>query len=309
MTATPAVRNPSCKNPGHNPYSSTDAYLYEDDSYTSVIGPCPECSNKPFKSLSTGLEVLDKALDGGFRPGELIAVSGPTAVGKSMAVLGFVRRAIRDDRAALFFGLESDAEVTIGRAIAADCRIPTGSVMDPEKRASLDDQTKEKIRAAAATYREGAGSRSHIADLGLLARRDEFNMKGVARLVDKRFYDLVVVDYVQMLDEGLQALPALKALALAENATVVAVVQDGAYQVKEARMMIRMYADIAIHLFRPDQEEADSSRSGEMDVEITKNRRGRLYRVEVAFQGHYARLITMSGDEHLHEIHSSRWSI
>ena len=61
---------------------------------------------------------------------------------------------------------------------------------------------------------------------------------------------------------------------------------------------IEMEADTVMLLHRPDLAEKDLTRAGEIDIEIAKQRHGRLGTVTLAFQGHYSRCVSMFDDRH-----------
>jgi replicative DNA helicase len=52
--------------------------------------------------------------------------------------------------------------------------------------------------------------------------------------------------------------------------------------------------DLALMMHRDDIHDCDSTRSGEVDLEIIKHRYGPSRRTTIAFQGHYARFVDMA---------------
>jgi replicative DNA helicase len=53
-------------------------------------------------------------------------------------------------------------------------------------------------------------------------------------------------------------------------------------------------ADFIVDIERPDLLDSHSTRPGEADITIVKNRLGPQLRTTVAFQGHYARFVDMA---------------
>ena len=54
--------------------------------------------------------------------------------------------------------------------------------------------------------------------------------------------------------------------------------------------------DLLVLLDRPDAYDLESSRAGEIDLVVAKNRHGPTATVTVAFQGHYCRMVDLFSD-------------
>lgn len=70
--------------------------------------------------VATGFPVLDGALGGGVRPGELVLLAGPPGVGKTVMALQWARRAARSGQRAIFVCYEHDPSTLLLRLIALE---------------------------------------------------------------------------------------------------------------------------------------------------------------------------------------------
>jgi replicative DNA helicase len=69
---------------------------------------------------STGFPLLDEALGGGLRSGELALLGGPQGNGKTMIGLQFVRNVVRSGRTGIVFSYEHQANTLIERLISLE---------------------------------------------------------------------------------------------------------------------------------------------------------------------------------------------
>jgi replicative DNA helicase len=75
---------------------------------------------------STGFEVLDLNLGGGFRSGELILLAGPQGLGKTTWALQVARNVARSGRSVLFFSFEHDPQTLLIRLVALEAGLLGG---------------------------------------------------------------------------------------------------------------------------------------------------------------------------------------
>jgi replicative DNA helicase len=148
------------------------------------------------------------------------------------------------------------------------------------------------------------------ADLTMLQIRSKCR-----RLQQKHGLNLVVVDYLQLMESGKRAenrvvevgqiSRGLKKLAKELAVPVVALSQlnrgseqrqDKRPQVSDLRESgsIEQDADMVILLHREDAYEKESPRAGEADLIVAKHRNGPTATITVAFQGHYSRFVDMA---------------
>lgn len=137
------------------------------------------------------------------------------------------------------------------------------------------------------------------------------------RLKQRGSLDLVVIDYLQLLQYGGGRRPEsrqqevsdisrqLKLMAKELEVPVIALSQlnrgpeqrtDKKPQVSDLRESgsLEQDADVVILLHREDQYEKESPRASEADLIVGKHRNGPAAVITTAFQGHYSRLVDMA---------------
>ena len=86
--------------------------------------------------IPSGIGDLDRLTDG-WRPGNLVTVTGPTSGGKTTLMLGFALEAAKRDYKTIFIGMEMSNAVIVRKAVAALSSVATGHTnlraMTPEK--------------------------------------------------------------------------------------------------------------------------------------------------------------------------------
>ncbi|MGP3967877.1 replicative DNA helicase [Streptomyces sp. 6N223] len=138
------------------------------------------------------------------------------------------------------------------------------------------------------------------------------------RLRQRNELQLIVIDYLQLMQTGSSRRPEsrqqevaemsrnLKLLAKELEVPVVALSQlnRGPEQRTDKKPMIsdlresgsiEQDADMVILLHREDAYEKESPRAGEADLIVAKHRNGPTATITVAFQGHYSRFVNMQG--------------
>jgi replicative DNA helicase len=81
----------------------------------------------------TGFEALDKAIDGGFRSGELILLGGPQGLGKTTFALQVARNVAESGRPVLYFCYEHDPLSLLERLVALEAG-EFGDIEAPDRR-------------------------------------------------------------------------------------------------------------------------------------------------------------------------------
>lgn len=91
---------------------------------------------KPEGLMSTGLRDLDRVLDGGFMPGDLVVMAGRPGMGKTLVAASMSRQAARADMAGGFYSMEMPDEQAVARLLADESfgrsshqRIASGHIM------------------------------------------------------------------------------------------------------------------------------------------------------------------------------------
>jgi replicative DNA helicase len=136
------------------------------------------------------------------------------------------------------------------------------------------------------------------------------------RIQQNRGLDLVVIDYIQLLENGGRRAESrqqevsdisrsIKLLAKELQVPVIALSQlnrgpeqrtDKKPLVSDLRESgsIEQDADMVILLHREDAYDKETPRAGEADLIVAKHRNGPTATITVAFQGHYSRFVDMA---------------
>lgn len=263
----------------------------------------------PLRNVPTGITDLDDILGGGLHPGQLALVAARPSVGKSVAGLGFARyAAIKHGIPTLLVTCEMSADDVMRRLISAEATVnlhhlQTGEL--DERDWGLIARIAEKVTAAPLHIDFTPGISA--AQLRSTIRNLHRSTTGLG---------LVIVDYLQLMtppkaenrEQRIAALAReLKYMSQEFNVPVVALAQLNRESEKRVDKVptssdlresgaLEQEADVIVLLHRPDMYEDDSPRAGECDVIVSKNRSGPKRTIATVFQGHYARLASMSSE-------------
>lgn len=245
----------------------------------------------PWKDAQARLNTLS--------PGQFIVVAGRAAMGKSVALLDIAREAaIHRGRCTVFHTLEMSRDEVVMRILAAEARVP----QDHMKHRAITGEEWERISRARGALEAAP---LHIIDTPSVGIAD---LRGSVK--DHR-PELVVLDYLQLAQvnpkvdrrQGLEELTrGLKLLAMGEQVAVVAASQlnRGPEQrtghvpmLSDLRETgaIENDADAVILVHRPDYYDPDTSRAGEVDLIVAKQRGGPTGTLTMVHQLHYARIV------------------
>jgi replicative DNA helicase len=136
------------------------------------------------------------------------------------------------------------------------------------------------------------------------------------RIKQRRGLDLIVIDYLQLLQSGMKRVENrqvevaamsrnLKLMAKELEVPVIVLAQlnrESEKRTDKTPLMsdlresgtLEQDSDIVILVHRPDAYDRDSPRSGEADLIVAKHRGGPRATITVAFQGHYSRFVDMT---------------
>jgi len=242
-------------------------------------------------------------------PGELILIGARPSVGKSTVAMDFARySALHLKKRVLFASLEMTGKNCMQRLVSAEATVDLAKF----KNRSATDVDWDRIAKIKSSIEES----SLIIDafpgytLGRLRAR-------LRREERRGGCQLVIVDYLQLMkmppsDSREQAVAAtsrgLKLMALEFEIPIVLLAQlnrgpehrnDKTPVMSDFRESgaLEQDADVGLLLFREDASDQESSRAGELDVIVAKNRNGARGTVTVAFQGHYSRAMDMAPRE------------
>mgnify|MGYP001390789531 CR=1 FL=1 len=259
----------------------------------------------PYKDLTA-------ALDGGWRPGELVILGGRPAHGKTTIALDAARAAARGGHRVLFCSLEMSREEIGQKITAAESRVLYSRVRNPKTRTEEDY----------ARLRDYVCSEPLPITVDHRAESSVSRIRGRVRAMRRqgKAPEVVVVDYLQLMSmpgraqdsrarEVDEATRQLKLLAKDEGVVVIALSQvnresakrdTGMPQVSELRESggIEQNANIVLLIHNPSAEDKESpaalERAGEIDIKIGKNRNGAASTVVVAAQMHYSRCVDLA---------------
>ncbi len=279
------------------------------DLMSMTIDSIEAAANTPDGALlgvPSGLPELDRFTQG-FQPGQMIVVAARPGVGKSTLGMDFVRHAaIAKGIPAAVFSLEmSDLEI-MQRVISAEARVALTNIRSGDVSSGEWDRLAQKM--------------PHIQSAPLFvdttASATVGYIRSKARAIQRQHgLGLIMIDYLQLMSSGKRVESrqvevsefsrAIKLLAKELEVPVVVMSQinrqsesrqDGLPRVADLRESgsIEQDADMVILIHRPEQHDSDTTRIGEADLIVAKNRSGQTGTAPVAFQGHYSRFAPLS---------------
>ena len=238
------------------------------------------------------------------RPGQLVTIAARPSLGKSLIAQDLVRYVgLRKQIPCVLFSLEQDRDEVMDRFIAAEAGVLLERIIAKD----LDDAAWSRIAAAKERFDD---SRLVIDDTPKATPAHiRARLRGMARHDPAQ---LAVVDYLQLMgtpagsenrqQEVTALVGSLKAIAREFRIPLVMCCQlnrgpeqrhDKRPHLSDARESgsVDNDSDVAILIHREDFYEPDSSRAGEADLLVDKNRNGPRGTATVGFQGHYARFV------------------
>lgn len=258
-------------------------------------------------SVPTGLIDLDRLLNGGLRPGQVIVVAGRPGMGKSVEARGIARAAaIHHKLPTVLFTMEMTAVEVFHCLLSAELRIPLSAITSGE----LSDN--DWIRIA-----RFVGDTSDVPlfiddTAGITVA--EIRAKAL-RMRRSHGLSLLIVDYLQLVSVSngkenrqvavAEMTRAFKMLAQQLNIPIVLVAQlnrgpeqrtDKRPQLSDLRESgsLENDANVVIFVHRDDYYEKASPRAGEADLIIAKHRSGATDTITVASQLHHSRFVDMA---------------
>lgn len=267
------------------------------DLYLDFVADLEEIQDGKKMGLPYGFADLD-TLTSGMQPGNVTVVAAQSGVGKSTLALNAAVAAAKTGARTMFSSLEMSATELMQKIAAAEGKIALHHLTH---KSGLTPEGWEIVRRLGPelfqtlplrVYRPDGASLGDIASTARACARAD----GL---------DLLVVDYVQLVEVEQsrnvtreQAVAAvsrgLKNLSTQLGCHVIALSQlndDGL--MRESRA-IKNDASVVIKVERPDADDKESPRSGEVDLVVEKNRFGPTACVTVAAQLHYSRFVDMA---------------
>ncbi|MGK4909694.1 DnaB-like helicase C-terminal domain-containing protein [Streptomyces albus] len=268
------------------------------DLYLDFVAELESIQDGKQIGLTYGFPDLDM-LTSGMHPGNVTVMAAQSGIGKSTLALNTAVAAARAGATVMFSSLEMSETELMQKIVAAEGKIPLHHLTHQGGLTSEGWETVNRLGTELfrtlplRVYRpEGAS----LADIASAARACARTPGGIG---------LLIVDYLQLVEVAQprhmnreQAVAAvsrgLKNLAVQLDCHVIALSQlndDG--RVRESRA-IKNDASVMVRIERPDADEPESPRAGEVDLVIEKNRFGPTACVTVASQLHYSRFVDMA---------------
>ncbi|MFF4845516.1 DnaB-like helicase C-terminal domain-containing protein [Streptomyces collinus] len=267
-----------------------------DDLYLDFVADLEDIQNGRKIGLPYGFADLD-SLTSGMRPGNVTVVAAQSGVGKSTFALGAAVAAAKSGGRVMFSSLEMSSTELMQKIAAAEGNLPLHHMTH---QGMLTAEGWEKIRRLGAelfktlplrVYRPDGASLSDIASSARACARAD----GL---------DLLIVDYLQLVEvEQSRTITREQAVASVSRGLKNLSVQLGCHVIalsqlnddglmRESRA-IKNDASLVIKVERPDADDKDSPRAGEVDLVIEKNRFGPTCTLTVAARLHYSRFEDM----------------
>ncbi|MGW1270080.1 replicative DNA helicase [Streptomyces sp. NPDC002491] len=267
------------------------------DLYLDFVADLEDVQNGRKIGLTYGFADLD-TITSGMQPGNVTVVAAASGVGKSTFALNAAVAAAKTGARTMFSSLEMSATELMQKIVAAEGQLALHHLTH---QGGLTEEGWETVRHLGPqlfqtlplrVYRPDGASSADIASAARACARDG----GL---------NLLVVDYLQLVETEQsrnttreQAVASvsrsLKNLSVQLGCHVIALSQlnDDGFM-RESRA-IKNDASVVIKVERPDADEPESARAGEVDLVIEKNRFGPTARVTVAAQLHYSRFVDMA---------------
>ena len=235
------------------------------------------------------------------RPGELITIGATSGSGKSVTAADLLRHAgLSLHLRSVLYTLEMARGAVMDRIVSAETNVPLAHF----QQYAVDDFDWPRIARMHPRFADGRFTIDDSPSTSLASIRADL------RSARRDPYQLVIVDYLQLMRPGstdrtrereVAALATgLKAIAMEFRVPVVMLAQlnrnsasrPDRTPVKEDLResgAIEQASDVVLLVHRPDMYDPDSTRPGEADLIVAKNRSGALGIRTALFQGEYGR--------------------
>lgn len=268
------------------------------DIVKSSIQKIEELYNKKadLTGVSSGFRDLD-AMTAGLHPGELTIIAARPSMGKTAFSLNMAQAvAVRQKKTVAYFSLEMGKEAVMMRMLSAESKVSMSEI----RNGRIQDSSWPRLIQAAGSLSEAPlfiDDTSGVSPFEIRAR--------CRRLKSKHGLDLIMIDYLQLMDLKLRVESReravseisknLKVLAKELQVPVVALAQlnRGVEGRADRRPMlsdlresgsIEQDADVIMMLYRDDYyDKEDSDKQGKAEVIIGKQRNGPTGTVHLKF--------------------------
>jgi replicative DNA helicase len=248
---------------------------------------------------STGLPDLDRKLNGGLRPGNLIVIAGRPKMGKTALAVNISNNIAADGGVSLVASMEMTKPELHNRNLASIGGIPLDHLIDPKQ---LDEQDWPRLTHAITKIGEMALYMDDQPAMSLLDIRSK--AKQVKRRAGK--LSVLVIDYLQLMsgpgdNRNAQIESITRGLkALAKELDVPIILLSQLNRKLEERPnkrpmpsdlrdsgSIEQDADIVIFVYRDEVYNPDSPDKGMAEINVALNRQGAPGMVPMVYVGEY----------------------
>jgi replicative DNA helicase len=263
-------------------------------------------NNSAITGLETGFIDFDE-LTAGLQPSNLVILAARPAMGKSTLVTNLATHvAVELRKPAVIFSLEMSQMELVQRVLAAEARVDSERL----RTGRLQETDWPKLSQAMGRLAEAPLYIDDTPGINLMEIRSK-----ARRLKQKHGLDLVVVDYLQLMQshrrvesrvqEVSELSRGLKILAKELDVPVLALSQlsrkpedrtDRRPQLSDLRESgsIEQDADIVCFIYRDEVYDPDSPAKGEAELIVSKHRNGPLRTIRLSFIGHHSRFANMA---------------
>lgn len=267
------------------------------DLYLDFVADLEDIQDGKRMGLTYGFLDLDM-ITSGMQPGNVTVIAAQSGVGKSTLALNAAVAAAKTGAKTMFSSLEMSGTELMQKIAAAEGKIALHHLtheggLTPEGWETVRRLGPELFQELPLrVYRPDGASLADIASAARACARDD----GL---------DLLVLDYLQLVEvEQSRSVTREQAVASVSRGLKNLSVQLGCHVIalsqlnddglmRESRA-IKNDASVVLKVERPDMDEPESPRAGEVDLVIEKNRFGPTGRVTVAAQLHYSRFVDMA---------------
>lgn len=270
---------------------------------STMMDNLEEASANPegMRGLPTGFPELDLKTNG-LHKGELVLVAARPSMGKSALAMNIAQyAALHEDSNVCVFSLEMGRTSLLYRVLASEYLIPLSNIL----RAKLSGEDWKKLSRGVGTLSRTPLYIDDTSGISVMQMRSKLRR----HKLEHGDIDLVVVDYLQLMDGGggenrqveiSNISRGLKGLAKEFNCPVVALSQlsRGPESRSDKRPMlsdlresgaIEQDADVVLFIYRDDYYHKDSESKNISEIIIAKQRNGETGTVRLAWLGQHTK--------------------
>lgn len=270
-------------------------------------------ANTPDISLKTKLVDLDRLVKG-FKPANLIVIGARPSVGKTALSVTFLNNFAEQGKRCLYLSFEQSTTEIMARLVANLAHVDSDLILEKDKDGDtvLNEEEIKKVSAAFSIIGEYP---FFIHDEPLTVSE----IKTMARSMKKREgLDCIIIDHLgevtpadrraPIREQISQVCQDLKQLAKQLDIPIILLAQlsRGVEQRNDKRPnmsdlresgRIEEVSDVILMLYRDEYYNEDSDKKNILEINITKNRGGKVGKIETLFLKQYSKVLCLSVEE------------